>query len=118
MSLPHDRHVSDKPAQDAGLVALDFESLGESEVETARQRLMGLAASRRGEHLRLDLGRLGYLSSTGLGLLVAVNREVRATGGSLSLHNVNGTVYEIFALTRLTSLLDVRRRDQGRDQSA
>jgi anti-anti-sigma factor len=105
--------VPDGPTQqDTGLVALGLETLGGPDVEPARVWLMGLAATRRGQDLRLDLSRLGYLTSEGLGLLVAVNREVRAAGGRLTLCNVSGPVYEVFAVTRLTTVLDVRRQEE------
>jgi anti-anti-sigma factor len=92
-----------------GMARLNLRSLDELEAERARPRLFGLAQSRPGRDLRLDLGGLEYLSSTGLGLLVALDRHVRAAGGHLSLHNVAAPVYEVFSVTRLTTLLDVRQ---------
>jgi len=92
-----------------GGARLNLRSLDELGAERARPHLLGLARSRPGRNLHLDLGRLEYLSSTGLGLLVALHHQVRAAGGRLSLLNVAAPVYEVFSVTRLTSLLDVRQ---------
>lgn len=90
---------------------LKLSSLGEWEVASARKPLFELAARHSGVGLALDLGGLGYLSSAGLGLFLTLNKKVKATGGRLSLHNVSEQVYELFAVTRLTSVLDVRARE-------
>ena len=59
--------------------------------------------------LRLDLGQVTFLTSTVLGKLVGLHKRVRAAGGELVLLNVAGGVYEVFAVTRLDQVLDVRR---------
>src|SRR5262249_19844334 len=92
-----------------GTARLNLRALDELDAERARPRLFELAEARPGRDLRLDLGRLEYLRRTGLNLLVALHRQVRAGGGRLSLLNVAAPVYEVFSLTRLTSLLDVRQ---------
>ena len=58
--------------------------------------------------LLLDLGEVTYLTSTVLGALVSLHKKVRAADGELVLTNVTAAVYEIFLLTRLDQLLDVR----------
>ena len=40
-------------------------------------------------------------------------RPSLAGGGRLSLLNVRGPVYEVFSLTRLTAILDVRPQEAG-----
>ena len=61
--------------------------------------------------LHLDLGRLEYLTSTGLALFVTLHQRVRAAGARLSLHNVREPVYDLFAITHLTTILDIRRHE-------
>jgi anti-anti-sigma factor len=86
---------------------LNVTSLNESDVWRVGPQLLGLAAG-EGPDLRLDLGPVEYLTSSGLGLFLALHERVRAGGGRLSLHNVGDLVYELFAVTRLTTVLDVR----------
>jgi anti-anti-sigma factor len=67
--------------------------------------------------LWLDLARVRFLTSTVLGQLVGLHRRVRAAGGELTLLNVAGDVYEVFVVTRLHQLLDVRRLTRARPRS-
>ena len=48
-----------------------------------------------------------------LGKFVALHKRVRAGGGRLALVNVVDTVYEVFAVTRLNQVLDVRPAASG-----
>ena len=104
MPLPPESLASQGPVE----ARLEARRLAEWDAEAALAALLGLARGSRGRELRLDLSGLEYVASTGLGVFVALNREVRASGGRLCLLNVRPPVYEVFALTRLTSVLDVR----------
>jgi len=58
--------------------------------------------------LRLDFGNVEFLTASALGHLVVLHKEVEALGGRLTLYNVGAMVYEAFAATHLTRLLDVQ----------
>ena len=88
-------------------------ALEESDVERVRTHLFEVAAGRPGQDFLLDLGSLEYLTSTGLGLFVALHKRVLAGGGRLRLLNVRESVYELFSVTRLTGLLDVGQCEGG-----
>jgi anti-anti-sigma regulatory factor len=60
------------------------------------------------QRLLLDLGRVRIPTAGGLGALVALHKGQRACGGSLTLLNVSPWAFEVFSLTRLTEILDVR----------
>ena len=60
--------------------------------------------------LVLDLGDVKVLTAGGLGQLVALHNRLRASGGRLVLSNVGQLAYEALEVTRLTELLDVRRK--------
>jgi anti-sigma B factor antagonist len=97
--------------QDGGLtlatvLATHLSEANAEELSEELSRLLGGAARPR---LRLDLARVRFLTSTVLGKLVALHKRVRAAGGELVLLNVAGVVYEVFEVTRLDQLLDVRR---------
>lgn len=110
MPLPYDRPLLEVIPGDAPAARLNARALGERELEHVRARLFDLAASHPGRRLRVDLGGLEHLGSTGLALLVGLHKRVAAGGGHLSLHGVRRPLYELLALTRLTSILDVRPR--------
>ena len=89
--------------------------LDESNAESIARMLFDLV-DRLGRHkLRLDLGAVEYLTSVVLGKLISLNKKVRAVGGELCLFNVRPQVYEIFEVTHLTKVLDIRPKDPVQD---
>jgi len=58
--------------------------------------------------LYLDLSGVQLPTAEGLGALILLNKELRTRGGALVLFNVPAAVYEVFAVTRLVEVLDVR----------
>lgn len=57
--------------------------------------------------LALDLSDVGFVDSSGLGVLVAIHRHAEARGGSLVIRSVPPKVQRLFEITRLTDLLTV-----------
>ncbi|HZV07619.1 MAG TPA: STAS domain-containing protein [Gemmataceae bacterium] len=58
--------------------------------------------------IHLDLGGVRCPTADGLGALAVLNKELRARGGALVLNNVATAVYEVFCLTHLIDVLEVR----------
>jgi anti-sigma B factor antagonist len=63
------------------------------------------------EHLIVDFENVRYISSAGLGALVSLHKQARAAGKRLTVSGVSPDVYEPFAVTRLTNVLDIRPRE-------
>lgn len=61
-------------------------------------------------HLRLDLSTVGFVDSSGLGVLVALHRLAESLGGSFVVQTVPPQVQRLFDITRLGDLLMVERR--------
>jgi anti-anti-sigma factor len=80
------------------------EALTADDVQDVSERL---AAG--GRTVVLDLGAVTLPTAGGLGRLVALHQRLRADGGRLVLRNVGAAAHEVFALTGLTDVLDVRR---------
>ena len=57
----------------------------------------------------VDLSGVQCPTAACLGQLVALNTWVRASGGRLVVDKVGERAYEVFAVARLTEVLDVRR---------
>jgi anti-anti-sigma factor len=80
----------------------------------ASARLLGRAfahgdpAQQGRRTLVLDLGEVKVPTAGGLGELVALHHRLRASRRQLVLCNVGPQAFEVFELTRLTQLLDVR----------
>jgi anti-anti-sigma factor len=88
-------------------------SLGAPAVEAIRGQLLDLADASRGAGLELDLRRVGFLGASALGLFVALDKRLRAGGGRLALRGVHPWLVELFAVTRLDEVLDIRQRPES-----
>lgn len=61
-----------------------------------------------GHHdLSLDLADVGFVDSSGLGVLVAVHRHVESRGGGFVVRSAPPQVQRLFEITRLGDLLTV-----------
>jgi anti-sigma B factor antagonist len=96
----------------------DKQILDEQTVQTIREQLFGLAAELGRCKLLLDFGRVEYLSSPILGELVTLNKQVNAAGGRLVLCNIDPQIYEVFEITKVNKLFDIRRKDGDDDPDA
>jgi anti-anti-sigma factor len=57
-------------------------------------------------HLVLDLGRVPYIDSCGLGRVLQAHVSARRLGGELKLLNVNGRNRQLLTITRLLTVLE------------
>jgi anti-sigma B factor antagonist len=69
--------------------------------------LFGLADRPVFAELLLDFHNVEYLTSTTLGLLITLRKQLAAAGRDLRLRNLLPHIAEIFAITRLDRLFDI-----------
>ena len=82
---------------------------GEIDVYTAprlREQLVDLVADGK-YHLVVDMERVDFLDSTGLGVLVGGLKKVRAHDGSLQLICTQDRLLKIFRITGLTKVFPI-----------
>jgi len=60
----------------------------------------------------LNLARISYMDSAGIGELVACYKRSREKGGQLKLLNPSGKVYDLLQLTKLEEIFETFR-DEG-----
>jgi anti-sigma B factor antagonist len=60
------------------------------------------------KNLLLDFKELSYLASAGLRVLISAQKKLKAVGGSLALLNLREEVMEVFEVTGLDDVLDIR----------
>jgi len=58
--------------------------------------------------LVVDFTRVGFVDSTGLGVLIGVRRRLRAVGGELTLVVPPGEVRDLLAVTELDTIFTIR----------
>ena len=82
---------------------------GEVDVYTAprlRERLVELVDSGV-RHVVVDLGRVDFLDSTGLGVLVGALKRLRATNGTFALVCAKEPLLKIFRITALDQVFPI-----------
>ena len=55
----------------------------------------------------INLGNVDYIDSSGLGVLVGVQKRAIKNGAGVRIQDIRGVVKELFELTRLTSVFEV-----------
>jgi anti-sigma B factor antagonist len=55
----------------------------------------------------IDLSHVDYIDSSGLGVLVALQKRALEHQGALRLHGLTGVVQELFELTRLNKIFEI-----------
>ncbi len=56
----------------------------------------------------LNLQNLEYINSSGLGVFITLLTRARKKGGEVSIHGVSKKVKELFIITKLNTLFDLR----------
>ena len=80
-------------------------SLEASNVMDFRESVMGLL--KEGDKVVLDLGKVNFMDSSGLGAIVALGRSLSRGEGELRLANVTPYVCKIFEFTRLHQAFEI-----------
>jgi len=83
--------------------------LNEESAQSLNGPLSDVAARAGPRRLVLDLSNVAYASSDGLSLLLRLHRVMRSAGGSLTVRNPPDLVHEVLEVTRLVTVLEVRR---------
>jgi anti-sigma B factor antagonist len=82
---------------------------GEVELATAprlRQQVVSLVGA-EAVHVVLDLSRVDFIDSVGLGVVVGALKRTRAGGGDLRVVAPQARVRSLFAVTRLDEIIEV-----------
>lgn len=105
-----DRYLGVEFGGDGPVVRLtgDFRSLTQANARTLGDLLDPIARRLGPGRLTLDLRDVEFLSTAALGTFIRLHQQARAHGGRLTLRDVEEKVYEVFEVTRLVRLLDVR----------
>ncbi len=80
-------------------------------IQELGQELFKLVEVDGRRRLLLDFATVDFLSSAALGKLITLDKKMKAHGGVLKLSNIRPEIYEVFAITKLNRLFDIRPDD-------
>lgn len=89
-------------------VILELEgSIYVEEAASIREQL--LQYLEKGHHqFVIRMAKVDYIDSSGLGVLVAIQKRALQHGGGVVIEGIYGLVQELFELTRLTKVFEIR----------
>ncbi len=77
------------------------------EAAQLRESLLGYTA--KGYKIFIiDVSEVDYIDSSGLGTLVAIHKRALQSGGNVIIKGLQGLVKDVFELTRLTQVFEIR----------
>jgi anti-sigma B factor antagonist len=82
------------------------------DIDELGRELFGLIEVDGRKKILLNFSSVDFLSSPALGKLITLEKKVKANGGVLKLSNIRPEIYEVFAITRLNRLFDIKD-DEG-----
>ena len=87
---------------------VDRKILDESNIQELGTELFQLVEEEHRNRLVLNFFNVEFLSSAALGKLITLDKKVKAHGGRLKLSNIRPEIYEVFAITKLNKLFDIK----------
>lgn len=76
--------------------------------EAAELRAKLLEHMETGQHnFVIDMSNVEYIDSSGLGVLVAIQKKALQNSGGVAIRGIKGIVKELFELTRLTKVFEI-----------
>jgi anti-sigma B factor antagonist len=103
------RHLEVTEVGDVTVVRLtDRKVVDETNIQELGRELFALVEEENRKNLVLNFSAVGFLSSSALGKLITLEKKVKAAGGKLRLSNIRPEIYEVFAITKLNKLFEIK----------
>ena len=77
-------------------------------IQELGQELFQLVETEKRKKLLLNFATVDFLSIAALGKLITLDKKVKARSGKLKLSNIRPEIYEVFAITKLNKLFDIK----------
>jgi stage II sporulation protein AA (anti-sigma F factor antagonist) len=87
---------------------VDSKIIDEAEIQEMGQELYDLVERDGRKKIVLNFANVEFLSSAALGKLIGFDKRVKQHGAELVLSNIRPEIYEVFAITKLTKLFDIK----------
>lgn len=87
---------------------VDRKILDVTNIHELGRELAQLVEEQHKKKLLLNFTTVEFLSSETLGELIKLEKKVKQHNGKLMLTNIKPEIYEVFAITRLNKLFDIR----------
>lgn len=87
---------------------VDRKILDEASIQELGSELFSLVEQENRGKIILNFSKVDFLSSAALGKLITLDKKVKSRSGKLKLSNIRPEIYEVFAITKLNKLFDIK----------
>lgn len=87
---------------------VDRKIIDAANIQEMGEELFSLLDQDSRKQLLLSFANVEFLSSAALNKLIVLDRKVKAAGGKLALSNLRPEIQEVFAITKLNTLFDIK----------
>ncbi|MGY8771338.1 MAG: STAS domain-containing protein [Pirellulales bacterium] len=87
---------------------VDRKILDDAQIQEIGQEFADLVNAEGRSNMLLNFSSVEFLSSSALGKLINLNKQVKQAGGKLRMSNIRPEIMEVFAITKLNKLFDIR----------
>ena len=87
---------------------VDQKILDEAKIQQLGKELFDLVEVDGRNKILLNFTSVEFLSSAALGKLITLDKKIKGQGGALKLSNIRPEIYEVFAITKLNKLFDIK----------
>jgi anti-sigma B factor antagonist len=87
---------------------VDRKILDAANIQELGEELFGLVEDEGRKHILLNFSNVEFLSSAALNKLIILDKKVKSHSGKLKLSNLRPEIYEVFVITRLNQLFDIK----------
>jgi anti-sigma B factor antagonist len=91
---------------------LDRRILDVTNIEELGAELFALIEKDHRKNVLLNFAGVEFLSSAALNKLIVLDRKVKRIGGKLKLSDLRPEIYEIFVITKLHEVFDIRNGEK------
>jgi anti-anti-sigma factor len=91
---------------------LDRKIIDAANIQELGDELFALVEKENRKNLLLNFVSVEFLSSAALNKLIILDKKVKAHSGKMRLCNLKPEIYEVFAITRLNQLFDIKNTEQ------
>ena len=90
---------------------IDKKIIDSANIEEMGNELFSLVTDEHIKHLLLNFDGVEFMSSAALNKLISMDKKVKEVGGLLRLCNLRAEIMEVFVITRLNRVFDIRKTE-------
>jgi len=108
--MPEYRHLLIHEVGDVTVVHFRDSRITEDlSIQELGQELFQLVEVEKRNKLALNFAGVDFLSSSALGKLITLEKKIKAHNGQMKLCNIRPQIHEVFVITKLNRLFDIRK---------